>query len=101
MRVYSILFLCISLSFGCKRNEKQYKLLGVWGPSKSENASFRIEKDSIYYPEHFKSYKYTISKDSIFIEYDGWTYKGIFYFKNDSLVLKSQDKIHKFVRITE
>jgi len=79
-------------------NEKS-KLSGVWGLSINENASFWIKGDSIYYPEHFKSFKYTTSKDSIYILFDGWTYKGTFRFRNDSLILKSQNKEDVFVRI--
>jgi hypothetical protein len=83
-----------------KADEKD-KLVGVWGPSINENASFRIQPDSIYYPEYFKSYKYTTRKDSIFIHFDGWIFKGIFCFRNDSLVLKTQDKENVYVRIVE
>jgi hypothetical protein len=96
-----ILFLtfeCIMVSF-CSAPQKLSPLIGVWGPSISENASFRIQRDSIYYLEHFKSYKYATRKDSIYIRYDGWTFKGIFFFRNDSLILRANGKESKFVRI--
>ncbi|MBA4410719.1 MAG: hypothetical protein C0397_15005 [Odoribacter sp.] len=96
-----ILPMCKSNKTKVGQENEKVKLLGVWSQSKSENASFRIDTDSIYYPEYFKSYKYSISKDSIFIEYGEWRYKGTFYFRNDSLVLKNQKKTNKYVRILE
>jgi len=77
------------------------RLTGVWGHSVKENASFQIQTDSIYYPEYFKSYKYQTKKDSIYIHYDGWIYKGAFLFRNDSLILKTQEKESRFVRIRD
>lgn len=93
-----LLSMCSSKGKVTKEGDKD-KLIGVWGPSINENASFRIQKDSIYYPEYFKSFKYTTTMDSIFIHYDGWIFKGVFYFMNDSLVLKTKNKENRYVRI--
>lgn len=104
--ITSIASILITLLFqNCQSQAKKSnlasRLIGVWGPSIHENASFRIQSDSIYYPEHFKSFKYTTKNDSIFILFDGWIYKSRFYFRNDSLILKTQNKANRFVRIVE
>ena len=78
---------------------KKEKLIGVWGPSFDENASFQIQQDSIYYPEHFKNYKYITSNDSLFILFDGWTYKCKYEFRNDSLFLIDKENVAEFVLI--
>lgn len=103
---YLTISMFISLSIMCQSKKSKIikvdvndNLLGVWGVSINENASFRIQSDSIYYPDNFRSYKYTTKNDSIFIHYDGWIYKGIFYISNDSLVLKTQNKENKYVKI--
>lgn len=101
-----LLILFISAFYMCqntkskvaKANQKE-KLLGIWGQSINENASFRIISDSIYYPEHFRSYKYSTSKDSIYIHYDGWVFKGTFYIRNDSLIIKAQGNENSYIRI--
>ena len=104
---YFVIILTITSVLMCQSNKAKVinddktKLPGVWGPSVNENASFWIKPDSIYYSEHFKNFKYTTRKDSIFILFDGWTYKGTFRFRNDSLILKDQKKEDVFVRFKE
>lgn len=71
------------------------------GPSFNENATFRIDHDSIYYPEHFKSYKYLVKKDSILILFDGWTYRVRYTVRNDSLILKDKDKVGILIRTVD
>jgi len=67
-------------------------LLGVWILKGTSNPAFIIKKNSIYYPEHFKIYKYRISNDSIQIAYEG--YNASFAYKfigTDTLILNSYD----------
>jgi hypothetical protein len=78
------------------------KLIGVWGKDVNENANFKIVKDSIYYFED-KYHKYILKEhplktDSIIIYFDDFTYRGVFYFRNDSLILRDFRE-SKFVRI--
>jgi len=85
-----------------KDSEKE-KLIGVWGAKINENANFEIGKDSIYYFED-KYYKYKIKEnslknDSIIIYMGGYTYRGVFWIKNDSLNIKDKRSENKFVRI--
>lgn len=77
------------------------ELQGVWATSIGENASFWIKKDSIFYLDNFKSYKYCTKEDSIFIYYDNWIYKGTFKFRSDSLLLIDNKNHLKFIKITE
>lgn len=95
------MFMCRANNAKVAKDDEKTKLQGVWGKSINENASFWIKSDSIYYPENFISYKFTTKRDSIFIQYDGWIYKGIFRFRNDSLVLKTRDKENVFIRIAK
>lgn len=58
-----------------------------------------ITTDSIYYTEHFESYKYDLKQDSIFISYPDFTFAAKVYFNKDTLVMESEDgksKYHKF-----
>jgi len=67
-------------------------LLGIWIPKGSDNPAFFIRKSTIYYPEHFKSYRYKIIGDSIKIRYDGYSTSFAYKFhKNDTLVLVNND----------
>lgn len=92
-------YMCQNTKSKVTKSDPKEKLIGVWGPSINENASFRVMSDSIYYPESFKSYKYSTNNDSIFIHYDSWIFKGTFCFRNDSLILKAQGKENVFIRI--
>jgi len=73
------------------------KITGIWTDGNSENATFDIRKDSIYYVEQFKSYKYSLTNDSIKIHYPDFTYSAKIYFLKDTLVMDSkEDGIAKF-----
>lgn len=82
-----------------KEIESERLLYGIWAQNLNENANFAIGKDSMYYVDANKSVKYWIRKDSIFIDYGGSVYRGIFYFRNDSLIIRDQRSEHKFIRI--
>lgn len=67
-------------------------ILGIWIPKGTDNPSFYIKKATIYYPEHFKSYKYFIHGDSIEIHYDGYIESFAYKVsKNDTLTLSNKD----------
>lgn len=91
-------FKCLYTKSSNSEQSKNEKLVGIWGISTDANASFQIKKDSIYYPEYFKSYGYKTSKDSIFVNFDNYIFKAKYGFANDSLVFKSGDKKTSFVR---
>ena len=61
---------------------------GIWTDGSSGNATFSIEKDSIYYVDDLKRYKSRITNDSIIIfKEDVLRYK--YEIKNDTLYLKN------------
>ena len=47
-------------------------ILGIWTDGQTENATFEIDKDSIYYVDSFQKFKYQIFGDSILIKFDGF-----------------------------
>ncbi|WP_461452021.1 hypothetical protein [Mucilaginibacter sp.] len=67
-------------------------LVGLWILKGTDNPAFEIRKSTIYYPEHFKSYKYQIKGDSIKISYDGYVQSFSYDLKiKDTLKLSNQD----------
>lgn len=65
-------------------------LIGVWETDGEDGYRFQINKDSIFYPEHFVSYKYKVTGDSIRIKYDDGEQSFAFKLKNkDTLIMKS------------
>ena len=67
-------------------------LVGLWILNGTDNPAFEIRKSTIYYPEHFKSYKYEIKGDSIKISYDGYVQSFSYNLKiKDTLKLSNQD----------
>jgi len=67
------------------------KLIGAWTGGESENATFDISKDSIYYVDKFESYRYALKHDSIKIFYPDFVYTAKVYFIKDTLVMNSKD----------
>lgn len=72
------------------------KLRGIWTDGSSENATFDIGKDSIYYVDQFASFKYALTGDTIKIKYPEWTFVGHINFLKDTLVIKSEDGLTKY-----
>jgi len=54
-------------------------LIGIWTDSLNGPNSIEIKSDSIYYAEHFESYKYFLKADSIYIRYPDFTYSAKIY----------------------
>lgn len=74
------------------------KLKGIWTDGTSENASFDIREDSIFYVEHLETYKYKLIADSIHIYYPDFVYSGKIGFEGDTLILSSEEGNSKFWR---
>ena len=66
-------------------------LLGAWTDGSSENATFIIEKDSIFYADEMISYPYSLRGDSLTITYPDMSFQGIAYFISDTLVLSDSE----------
>jgi hypothetical protein len=79
--------------------DNRTNIAGTWTSGDSENATFEINADSVYYVEHFESYKYSVDKDSIKIYYPDFTYSAKVYFIKDTMVMSSkEDGVSKFWR---
>lgn len=80
-------------------DNKENSIIGVWKLEGEESPNFELRADSIYYVDHDKSYKYLITKDSIFIFYDDWTYRGCYVLQDNQLVIKEGDNVSKYIRL--
>jgi hypothetical protein len=77
------LTLCFVTLISCKNtnqvdlNKSNAKpdLTGIWTSGETENATFQIDKDSIYYVDALQSFKYLITGDSLIIKFEGFDYK--------------------------
>ena len=76
--------------------ELKEKIIGIWTDGESENATFQISRDSIYYVDNIKNYNYSLDQDSIKINYLDFTYSGKLSFINDTLVMESNEDVSKF-----
>lgn len=76
-------------------------LLGIWTDGNSENATFEIKNDSIYYVDAFKSYNYSVQNDSIKIWYDDYVYVGHVALEGDTLVLNNANNRSKLWRFKD
>jgi len=88
-----------------KENRENYKtsidkkeIIGIWASNDNEPVTIKISTDSIYYTEHFQSYKYELKDDSIFINYPDLIFSAKIFFDKDSLVLESEDGKSKYYR---
>jgi hypothetical protein len=79
------------------RNE----IIGVWESDNKEPLTVEINRDSIYYTEHFESHRYKLKGDSIFINYTDFVFAAKVYFKGDTLVMESEDGQSKFVKFKQ
>lgn len=92
-----LLFIVVLVVFSCKNSKpvvdsgSQTKVIGIWTDGNSENASFQISKDSIYYVDHFLTFKYEVKGDSIYIHYPDYFYRAGITFSGDSMILKNAE----------
>jgi biotin-(acetyl-CoA carboxylase) ligase len=76
-------------------------VLGAWTDGSTENATFDIQQDSIFYVDQFTAYKYSLEGDSITITYPDWVFSGKVSFIKDTLVITSEDGPTKYWKFTE
>lgn len=73
-------------------NDTIHSILGIWVLKGTDNPAFEVRPSTIYYPEHFKSYKYYINGDSIRIVYDGYSESFAYKLQSrDTLELNNYD----------
>jgi hypothetical protein len=71
-------------------------ILGAWTDGSTENATFDIQRDSIFYVDQFTAYKYNLEGDSITINYPDWVFSGKVSFIKDTLVITAEDETTKY-----
>jgi len=84
------------INVSSKEIKNKADFLGIWTDGYSENASFNIRKDSIYYVDQFATYKYDIIGDSIKIYYPEWTFAGSISMSKDTMTIISEDGTTKY-----
>lgn len=67
------------------------QLLGAWTDGSTENATFNIGKDSIFYVDEMTSFPYTLKGDSLAIDYPDMSFRGTAKFSGDTLILSDQE----------
>ena len=75
-------------------------ILGIWWSSdQPQSAAFQIKDSSIYYPDTFTEYPYTVQGDSIFVHRDdGITVSVVLKVTKDTLILRSFDITQVYTR---
>jgi WD40 repeat protein len=76
-------------------------VLGTWTDGSTENATFDMQRDSIFYVDQFTAYKYNLEGNSITINYPDSVFSGKVSFIKDTLVITSEDGTTKFWKFTE
>ena len=72
---------------------KKPTIIGIWTDGQTENATFQITDDSIYYVDSNQSFAYRILGDSITIKFDG--FDDVFKIEKatkDSLILSKNNE---------
>jgi hypothetical protein len=77
------------------------EIIGVWESENKEPLTVEINKDSIYYTEHFESHRYKLKGDSIFINYPDFVFAAKVYFDRDTLIMESEDGKSKYTKFKQ
>jgi hypothetical protein len=67
------------------------QLLGAWTDGSTENATFDIGKDSIFYLDEMRSFPYSLKGDSLTIDYPDMSFQGTATFLGDTLILRDPE----------
>jgi hypothetical protein len=82
-----------------KSSVDKAQILGTWTDGSTENATFDIQEDSIFYVEEMQSYPYSLSRDTMSIRYPDMSFKGKVYFITDTMVLTDAESgTTKYIR---
>jgi hypothetical protein len=83
-------------------NWKSSKILGAWTNHQTENATFDIQKDAIFYVDALESYSYRLDGNKITIQFPEYKYEAVLSWLGDTLVMTDKDNgATKFTRFTE
>ena len=80
-------------------NSKEIR--GIWKIENKKFLTVKINKDSIYYLEHFESYKYKLKGDSILISYPDFLVAAKVYFQGDTMFFESEEGKSSYVRFKQ
>ncbi len=80
---------------GDRNTELKIKIIGIWTDGNSGNATFRIDDDSIFYVDALESFKYTLNADTIAVQYSDDTVSCKVSFKDDTLLMVSENETAK------
>ena len=67
------------------------KLFGAWTDGSTENATFDISKDTIFYLDAMTAFPYTLIGDTMIIEYPDFIVRASIHFSGDTLVLSDPE----------
>ena len=75
-------------------------IVGIWADE--EQPIFEIKKDSIYYIDSDKSFKYEVTDSVLTIFFDSYTYSGIIKQENEqTLLIKDSLNVNTYTREQE
>lgn len=77
-------------------SELKQKLAGSWTNGTTQNATFDVTGDSIYYTEFTTLHRYDLAGDTIRIQYPYYTYNGKIGFEGDTLVITDGNGASKY-----
>ena len=77
------------------------QLKGIWTDGSTENASFEIQKDSIYYLDNNRSYRYFLLYDTLKILYEDYTFVSTIKVSDDSLYIINGNGETRFWRFKD
>lgn len=82
-------------------NAAATSLSGAWTVSGDPNATVLIRKDSIYYVDWGKSFRYRASTDSMTIYFDDFIYKASYRIDHDTLYFSQNGSVNIMFRWKE
>ncbi len=84
-----------------ENNPLRKKILGIWTSKGAINADFKIDEKTFYYVDDFANYKYSLTGNTITINYPDYVYKGKVSFINDTLILSNKESEVKYWKFKE
>ena len=69
------------------RSSDRSRLYGAWTDGSTENATFDIGKDSIFYLDQMMAFPYRLKGDSLTIVYPDMSFQGTAKLSGDTLIL--------------
>jgi hypothetical protein len=79
---------------------QQSNLYGLWTDGSTENATFEIKRDSVYYVEQAATYKFALEDGVIKIYYPDYIFNGRLTIDNDELKIIFEDGGATFRKFT-